>query len=80
VVCDNIKDAVQLFPRFYLLTPEQYKEMADRISTLERQLKADRKLPHTCKLRGTVKGDLLDLEVELFFKTDQPGTLVFPRL
>lgn len=77
VLCDNVKDALQLFPRSFLVPSDQYKEMTDRLAALEKQLKPERKLPHTCKLHGTVKGDLLDLEVELFFKTDQPKTLVF---
>ena len=77
VLCDNVKDAVQLYPSMFLLTPEKYLELTERIAALDKLLKPERKLPHTCKLNATVKGDVLDLRADLYFDTDQPRQIVF---
>ena len=77
VICDNIKEALQLYPSMVMLSREKFTEMNDRIAALERLLKPERKLPHTCKLHATVKGDVLDLRADLYFSTEQARQMVF---
>ncbi len=77
VLCENAKDAVQLFPSAFIMSVEKYQWMTERIAALEKQLRAERKPPHTCALHGTVRGDVLELRAELYFTTDQPRQVVF---
>jgi hypothetical protein len=77
VLCDNPKEATQLYPRFFVLTPKEYQDLTDRIAALEKQLKPERRAPHTCKLTATARGDVLDLHADLYFTVEQPRTLVF---
>lgn len=76
VLVEDLKDALGLFPKMYLLTPEQYRELQDRITRLEKQLKAERKSVHACKLSGKLEGDILTARAEFSFTTDAPRTTV----
>jgi hypothetical protein len=77
VLVEQAKDALDLLPRIIYLKPEVYQEILDRISTLERQLKVEKKLPNVCKLTGRLEGDLMRLQADFKFATDRPRTLVF---
>jgi hypothetical protein len=77
VLVEEAKGALQFLPKMVLLTPEKFQELMDRISTLERQLKAEKKLPNFCKLTGRLDGDVVRLQAEYRFTTERPGTAIF---
>jgi len=77
VLVEEARGVLQLFPKMVLLTPEKFQEMVERISALERQIKAEKKLPHLCKLTGRLDGDLVRLQAEYKFTTERAGTAVF---
>src|SRR5579864_4472629 len=70
VLVEQAQGALQLFPKMVLLTPEKFQEMMDRISALERQVKADKKLPNVCNLSGRLDGDVVHLRAEYRFSTE----------
>jgi hypothetical protein len=77
VLVEQAKSALQLFPKMVLLTPQKFQELMDRISALERQVKADKKLPSICRLTGRLDGDVVRLQAEYRFTTERPGVSVF---
>ena len=77
VLVEEARDVLQLFPKMVLLTPEKFQEMMERINTLERQVKGDKKLPNVCKLAGRLDGDVVRLTAEYKFTTDRPQMAVF---
>src|SRR5262249_10540172 len=76
VVVEDLQDALWLFPKVFLMTPEKLQELTDRIAFLESQLKVEKKLPHSCKLTGKVEGDVAVLEAEYIIPTTKPNTTV----
>src|SRR5262249_28047882 len=52
------------------------QEMVERIGQLEKQLRSDRKPPHSCKLSGKLEGAFVSLRAEFAFSTEQPHTTV----
>src|SRR5262245_37654147 len=76
VVVEDLRDALWLFPKVFLMTPEKLQELTDRIAFLESQLKIEKKLPHSCKLTGRVEGDVAVLEAEYIIPTTKPNTTV----
>jgi len=77
VLVEEARGVLQVFPKMVLLTPEKFQEMMQRISALERQIKAEKKLPHVCKLTGRLDGDVVRLQAEYKFTTERPRTAVF---
>jgi hypothetical protein len=77
VLVEEGKDLRSYFPRMVVLTPEKHQEMMDKIAQLEKQLKGERRTPHTCKLRAVVEGDTVHVTCELYFQTDANRTPVF---
>jgi hypothetical protein len=81
VICDNVVDAMRLVPNALVLRPEKYKELQDQIEKLKAQvaqLSAEKPLaPSTCKLTGKVEGDLVHLQAQFVFVTDQPNVPVY---
>jgi hypothetical protein len=77
VLVEEGKDLRSYFPRMVILTPEKHQELMDRLAQLEKQVKGDRKSPHSCKLTATVEGDVLRVAGELHFQVDQPRSNVF---
>ena len=61
VVVEEIKSALQLLPKMVLLAPAEYQKLLDRLSILEKQLKAEKKAAHACKLTGRVDGNFATL-------------------
>src|SRR5205823_1338316 len=76
VVVDELLKADALFPKMWVLTNERYQELMDRITALERQLKADKKLVSSCNLSGKLEGDFLVFRAEFKFSTEQAKTTV----
>src|SRR5262249_22851371 len=76
VVVDEIKEALSLIPKMILMTPEEYQKLLDRLALLEKQVKADKKSVHVCKLAGRLEGDFVLLRAEFAFTTEQPWTAV----
>lgn len=77
IVVESMLDAMALFPKLVVMTPEQYQDLKDQIKTLQQQLKIDEVSPHGCRLYGKLEGDSLALRAEFTFKTYQPRTKVF---
>src|SRR5262245_6848206 len=57
VLVEEGKDVRNFFPRMVVLTPEKYQELTDKIATLEKLVKGDRKTPFACKMTATVEGE-----------------------
>lgn len=77
VLYERAKDAMQLFAKWILLSPEKYQEQQDRIKQLEAQLQAPKPIyPSECRLSGRVVGNAALLRVEFLFSTDQPRSIV----
>jgi hypothetical protein len=76
VLADETKDPRVFFARMVILTPEKYQELVDRISSLEKQIKAERKSPHACNLTATVEADSVRVTAEMAFQTEQPHAAV----
>src|SRR5262245_52065158 len=70
VVVEQVKEALTLLPKMILLSPEEYQTLMDRIGQLEKQLKSDKKAPHSCKLNGRLEGDFIVLSAEFTFTTE----------
>ncbi|MCI0457882.1 MAG: hypothetical protein L0Z62_13020 [Gemmataceae bacterium] len=77
VICDELKDGLTLSPRMMVVSPERFQELSDRITQLERQIKPERKVPSSCKLRANVEGDFVYLQAEFELIARQPRTHVF---
>jgi hypothetical protein len=77
VLVEQAKDALDLLPKMVYLTPEKWQEIEEQLSTLKRQLKVEKKLPSVCKLTGRLDGDLVRMQADFKFTTDQPKTVVF---
>src|SRR5207253_6679596 len=76
VVVEDLKEALSLVPKAFVLSPEKYQELLERIAFLENQLKGEKKTPHACKLVGKAEGDSVALEAEFVFSTEKPNTTV----
>ncbi len=76
VVTDKLKEAVEQFPQMYLVSPEKFKELNDRIRALETQLKPEKATPHSCRLTGRLEGDYVALKAEFTFSTQAPKVAV----
>src|SRR5262245_49741442 len=76
VVVEDLKEAMAMFPTAWVLSPEAYQKLLDRIATLEAQLKAEKRTPHACKLSGKLDGDVVAFEAEFTFATEKPNTSV----
>ena len=55
---------------------EEYQKLLDRLALLEKQIKAEKKTAHVCKLSGRLERDFVLLRAEFAFTTDQPKTTV----
>lgn len=79
VICKEAKNALDLIPSGFVLTPEKYQELLDQIESLKKQVKPARaEAPSgTCKLtNGQVEGDVVRLQAQFDFRTDKPRMLV----
>ncbi len=76
VVVEELRDAIGLFPKMILLTPEQHKKLVSQIKALELQIKVGKKIPSSCKLTGRLDGNFLQVRAEYGFATEKPRTTV----
>lgn len=76
ILVEELKDSLALFPRFAIVRPDKLSELRERVSQLERQLSAEKKLPHACKMAGVVEGNAVQIRAEFIFETDDPRTKV----
>jgi hypothetical protein len=76
LVVDNVLDAMSLFPKSVTMAFDEYVVLKERIKALERQLKADKKIPFSCKLNGKLEGDFIFFRAEYVFSTELPNTTV----
>jgi hypothetical protein len=76
IVVEKIEDALARSSGLWLISPEAYQKLEDRIRALEKQLKVEKKPPHACKLSGRVEGDFAYLQAAFVFTTEQPKTSV----
>lgn len=76
VVVSDLLKATSMIPNQWVTSYEEYLALQERIKTLERQLKGNRKSPSACKLYGKLDGDFLAFRVEYVFSTEQPKTIV----
>jgi hypothetical protein len=71
-------------PRVYTFTPDEYWELLDEIDQLRKQIKELRAtlersrttLPSKCSLKGKVEGNLVILQAQFEFFTEQPRSLI----
>jgi hypothetical protein len=77
VVVEELRAALAMFPEMFLLTPEAYQKLMDRLKALELQVANDRVLPSSCRLTGKLDGDFLAFSAEFGFATVQPRAIVF---
>jgi hypothetical protein len=71
-----LKDGLKGPARAYVLTPEAWQDIMDRLAQLERLLKPERRPPAECRLKATVEGDFVQVLAEFVFVTRQPRTTV----
>lgn len=76
-IYDDLKEALKLAPRLFVLTPDEYQALVNRIGQLERQLRTERKVPAACRLRAHVEGDFVRIQADLDLLTAEPRTQVF---
>jgi hypothetical protein len=76
VVVDDFLEAMGLFPKMMYLSVDEYNDLKEKLKTLERQLKSDRKTPFSCKLHGKLEGDFLHFRAEYAFSTELPRSTV----
>lgn len=77
VVCEDIKEALRLYPKAVVLSPDKYQELLEQIEQLKRQLKTERPDPPSeCRLSGHVDGDQVHMRVVYRFRTERPSALV----
>jgi hypothetical protein len=76
VLYEDVKDGLKGPPRAYVLTPEAYQDIVERLAQLERLLKPERRPPAECRLKATVEGDFVQVQAEFVFVTRQPRTSV----
>ncbi|MSQ94622.1 MAG: hypothetical protein EXR98_08700 [Gemmataceae bacterium] len=76
VVVDDLLNATGLFPKITTVNLEEYLAQLERLKVLEGQLKAEKKAPSWCKLRGKLDGDFIVFSAEYSFSTEQPRTAV----
>ena len=78
VIVKEAKNALELVPSGFMLSPEKYQDLLDQIETLKRQVKPTRpEPPGECKLlNGQVEGDVVRLQAQFDFRTVKPRTLV----
>src|ERR1700756_3487762 len=57
VVVEEVKEALALLPKMILMAPEEYQKLMERVAFLEKQIKADKKTAHACKISGRVDGN-----------------------
>jgi hypothetical protein len=77
VIVDSAAVGIHLFPKMFLLSLEKYRDLEERISALQRQLKPEKRPPSVCKLAGRLDGDVVRLQADFRFVTDQPKAVVF---
>lgn len=75
VVVEDLKDAI-LSPKMFYMSLEKYQELVDKIAAFEKQLKGDKKTPHSCRLTGRAEADHVAFDVEFTFSTEKPHTTV----
>ncbi len=76
VVVEELRDAMALFPKLVVLTPEEYNRLKDQIDILKQQLKVGKKIPSACKLTGKLDGNFLQIRAKFAFSTEKPSTIV----
>jgi hypothetical protein len=77
VLCEQAREALQLLPRFVVLSPEEYQKLQERVQQLEAQMRPNRAaVPSSCKLSGRVEGEIAHLRAEFRFKSETPGTAI----
>ncbi len=77
VLCEEVKESLQLLPRAVILPPEEYQKLQDQIEQLKRQLKGQKpEPPSACRISGKVEGDRARLRVRYEFRTERPGAVV----
>lgn len=77
ILLDDPLEAAALFGKSVTMSFEEWLTKEERIKFLERQLKPDRKVPFSCKLKGTLEGDFLIFRgAEFDFSTEAPNTIV----
>jgi hypothetical protein len=77
-IVDSTAEALRRMPpKAWVLTPEAMQELRDEIARLRKQLERVRPLtPSRCLLKGKVEGNLVTLQAQYEFVTEQPGALV----
>lgn len=76
VLTEDIDKVLKQLPRAVFLSPEKYQELIDRLAQLEKLLKPERRPPSACRLRAAVEGDVVLVQAEFAFTTEQPRTVV----
>ncbi len=76
VIVEELREAMDLFPKMVLLTPEAYRKLNEQRLALERLLANPKVSPSSCKLVGKLEGDFLLFTAEIGFATLQPKTTV----
>lgn len=74
---DKLKVPLDIRPNMVLMSPEKYQELLERIEKLEKQLKPERKLVHSCKLSGRLEGDFVMLRADFTFTTEAIRSTVY---
>jgi hypothetical protein len=77
VIARDLKNALELVPEGVVLTPQKYHELLARIEQLEKLSRPARSItPTSCKLTGSVEGDVVRLQAQFDFRTEQPRAVV----
>jgi hypothetical protein len=77
IITDDPKKAQTLVPRAVLLTPQEYQKLQNQIDALRKQAQASKpENPSSCKVKGSIEGDLARLKIEYEFTTERPNTLI----
>ncbi|MBI3409742.1 MAG: hypothetical protein HY040_15485 [Planctomycetes bacterium] len=77
ILVDELKEALKVRPKMVLMSPEAYQELQDRILQLEKQLKPERRLVHSCKLSGKLEGDFITMRADFAFTTEALRTTIY---
>jgi hypothetical protein len=77
VVTEEMREALKLVPRAFVLSPEEYQKLLDELQRLRGQPRAEKLVtPTVCRVTGKVEGDLARLLVEFEFHTEARNALV----
>ena len=71
-----VVDALSSIPEMIMMSPKKYQALLDEIAALKSKLKAEKKLPHSCKLSARVEGNQISLQAEFAFITENPNMTV----